>query len=56
MRTEVIQIDPDRFDPEELQPPARVLAEGGLVAFPTETVYGIGVNAHNPQAIHRLRL
>ena len=33
---------------------ARVLAEGGLVAFPTETVYGLGADAANPAAIAHL--
>ena len=33
---------------------ARVLADGGLVAFPTETVYGLGADAANPAAIARL--
>ena len=33
---------------------ARRLAEGGLVAFPTETVYGLGADATNPAAIARL--
>jgi L-threonylcarbamoyladenylate synthase len=33
---------------------ARCLAQGGLVAFPTETVYGLGADATNPQAIARL--
>jgi L-threonylcarbamoyladenylate synthase len=33
---------------------ARLLAEGGLVAFPTETVYGLGADATNPTAIARL--
>jgi L-threonylcarbamoyladenylate synthase len=33
---------------------ARLLACGGLVAFPTETVYGIGADATNPAAIARL--
>jgi L-threonylcarbamoyladenylate synthase len=33
---------------------ARVLAEGGLVAFPTETVYGLGADAENGEAIARL--
>ena len=32
----------------------RCLAEGGLVAFPTETVYGLGADATNPAAIARL--
>lgn len=33
---------------------ARCLADGGLVAFPTETVYGLGADATNPAAIARL--
>lgn len=37
-----------------LEEAARVLRGGGLVAFPTETVYGLGADATNPQAIERL--
>jgi L-threonylcarbamoyladenylate synthase len=33
---------------------ARLLAEGRLVAFPTETVYGLGADATNPAAVARL--
>jgi L-threonylcarbamoyladenylate synthase len=33
---------------------ARCLGDGGLVAFPTETVYGLGADATNPQAVARL--
>ncbi len=33
---------------------ARVLARGGLVAFPTETVYGLGADACNGEAVARL--
>ncbi|MCH5184212.1 MAG: threonylcarbamoyl-AMP synthase [Oscillospiraceae bacterium] len=33
---------------------AEVLRKGGLVVFPTETVYGIGCNAMDPQAVSRL--
>ncbi|QDM15468.1 L-threonylcarbamoyladenylate synthase [Tardiphaga sp. vice278] len=33
---------------------ARCLREGGLVGFPTETVYGLGADAANPAAIARL--
>lgn len=33
---------------------ARRLLEGGLVAFPTETVYGLGADAENPEAIARI--
>ena len=33
----------------------QALAEGRLVAFPTETVYGIGASACHPEAVERLR-
>jgi L-threonylcarbamoyladenylate synthase len=33
---------------------ARVLAEGGLVAFPTDTVYGVGAHAFQPDAVERI--
>jgi L-threonylcarbamoyladenylate synthase len=33
---------------------ARCLGDGGLVAFPTETVYGLGTDATNPEAVARL--
>ena len=32
----------------------RILHAGGLVAFPTETVYGLGADATNPQAVRRI--
>ena len=36
------------------QPAARCLEDGGLVAFPTETVYGLGADATNSRAVARL--
>ena len=33
---------------------ARTLREGGIVAFPTETVYGLGADARNPEAVRRV--
>lgn len=38
----------------DLRRAARRLADGGLVAFPTETVYGLGADAENPEAIARI--
>ena len=38
----------------DLQHAAELLKRGGLVAFPTETVYGLGADASNPEAIARL--
>jgi L-threonylcarbamoyladenylate synthase len=41
-------------DRDAIATAARVLAEGGLVAFPTETVYGLGADATNGAAVARL--
>ncbi len=43
----------DDYTPE-IQHAARLLREGKLVAFPTETVYGLGADATNPAAIRRV--
>jgi protein-tyrosine phosphatase len=52
--TETIRLDPERFDPSALDAPARCVREGGLVAFPTETVYGIAARRDDPGAVRRL--
>ncbi len=54
METLVIKLDPEKFDPAALAPAAAILRGGGIVAFPTETVYGLGVNLQHPQALERL--
>jgi len=41
-------------DRDSIAAAARVLADGGLVAFPTETVYGLGADATNGEAVARL--
>jgi L-threonylcarbamoyladenylate synthase len=43
-----------KTDTRAIAEAARVLATGGLVAFPTETVYGLGADASNGQAVARL--
>jgi len=50
MKTVVIPAD----KPDKLSQVLEVLIDGGLVAFPTDTVYGLGAMAFNPQAIIRL--
>jgi L-threonylcarbamoyladenylate synthase len=52
--TLVIQVDRDRPDPSALARAADCLRRGGLVAFPTETVYGLGVHALNREAVLKL--
>lgn len=53
-RTRVIVVDPGGPDPAALVEAARVLTRGGLVAFATETVYGLGADATNPEAVARI--
>jgi L-threonylcarbamoyladenylate synthase len=41
-------------DPAAIERAGRLLREGGLVAFPTETVYGLGADATSPRAVARI--
>src|SRR5918992_4784333 len=52
--TDVIRVAPDAPDEAALSRAADCLRRGGLVAFPTETVYGLGVHALDPAAVRRL--
>ena len=52
--TEVVRVDPERPDPDAISRAADCLRRGGLVAFPTETVYGLGVHAFDREAVRRL--
>ena len=54
MKTEVIKIDPEHMNLEEIQRAGKLLAEGELVAFPTETVYGLGGAALQPEAAGKI--
>jgi L-threonylcarbamoyladenylate synthase len=51
--TNIDAIDPD---PISMALAGQVIIEGGLVAFPTETVYGLGANAFNAEAVARIFL
>lgn len=53
-RTEVIKVDPGRPDTKAVAKAARILKRGGLVAFPTETVYGVAARFSDKKAIARL--
>jgi len=49
-----VRIDPVTPDDHVLREAARVLRRGGLVAFPTETFYGLGAAALDPVAVGRV--
>lgn len=54
MRTVMKKINPEHFQDEELQEACHILQSGGLVAFPTETVYGLGGDALSPDASSKI--
>jgi L-threonylcarbamoyladenylate synthase len=54
MKTRVILLDPTHPHADGIDEAARVLRAGGLVAFPTETVYGLGANALDASAVERI--
>jgi L-threonylcarbamoyladenylate synthase len=54
VRTTVVRVDPRAPDPTVLATAARVLREGGVVAFPTETFYGLGAAALDASAGRRI--
>jgi L-threonylcarbamoyladenylate synthase len=47
----VRRVDPDVPDPQAIDEAAAILGAGGLVAFPTETVYGLGAHALDDEAV-----
>ena len=54
MKASVIKIDPANPDKRKIAIAAKVIREGGLVVFPTETVYGIAANLLDGKAVERL--
>lgn len=54
METSRWMIDREKPQPELIQSAAALLRSGELVAFPTETVYGLGADAYNPQAVKKI--
>ena len=50
MKTVIEKIDKHNIDEQIMARAGEILWKGGLVAFPTETVYGLGANALNEEA------
>jgi L-threonylcarbamoyladenylate synthase len=49
--TIMLKVDSQNPDPAKIEVAARFIRKGGLVAFPTETVYGLGADALNADAV-----
>ena len=54
MQTQIIKISPEKIDTEKIKVCAEILCCGGLVAFPTETVYGLGAIATDADAAKKI--
>ena len=57
METQVVVIDENNIDQkakEALKKAGQILCSGGLVAFPTETVYGLGGDGRNPESSKKI--
>jgi L-threonylcarbamoyladenylate synthase len=54
MRTDILVVDAAAPDAGAIARAAACLRQGGLVAFPTETVYGLGAHALDPLAVARI--
>lgn len=56
MKTKIIKVDSEKPCDDAIREAAEIVRLGSLVAFPTETVYGLGANAFDVQAIKKIFL
>lgn len=54
MKTKIIKINSRNPEISKIKKASKILREGGLVAFPTETVYGLGANALDERAVSNI--
>ncbi|MBU4227523.1 Sua5/YciO/YrdC/YwlC family protein, partial [bacterium] len=54
MKTKILVINPKRIDFAKIKTAAEEIKKGNLVAFPTETVYGLGADALNEKAVAKI--
>lgn len=54
MKTRIVQVDENNIDRKAVREAGEIIRRGGLVAFPTETVYGLGGDALNPASSRKI--
>jgi L-threonylcarbamoyladenylate synthase len=52
--TTILKINPDKPEAERIDEAVALLKKGGVIAFPTETFYGLGADARNDEAIEKI--
>ena len=50
----LLQVNPEHPEPRKIARAVQILEEGGIISYPTDTVYGLGCDLHNKQAVDRL--
>ncbi len=54
MQTRIYKVDPEKPSDDVIEECIEILKRGGLVVFPTETVYGLGAYTFNPKAVLKI--
>ncbi|HET9052718.1 MAG TPA: L-threonylcarbamoyladenylate synthase [Cyclobacteriaceae bacterium] len=54
MQAELLKIHPQNPEPRKIRHVVDIVLQGGLIVYPTDTVYGLGCNLMNKKAIERL--
>jgi len=54
IKTKIVKVDPNNIDYDIIKKAAQIINDGGIVVFPTETVYGIGADALNDDAVDKI--
>lgn len=54
MNTEILKINDIKTDAAQIERAGKLLRDGGIVAIPTETVYGLAANAFDPSAVAKV--
>lgn len=54
MKTEILKVNMSEPELQKMEHAANVIRQGGLVVFPTETVYGLGANAFDDKAVKKI--
>lgn len=52
--SKITKINPDKPQVDKINKVAKVLHNGGIIGYPTETIYGIGCSAYNNNAVQRI--
>ncbi|MGD8667570.1 MAG: Sua5/YciO/YrdC/YwlC family protein, partial [Desulfobacterales bacterium] len=54
MNPQIIKINPEKPEPEIIKEAAELIRQGGVVAFPTRCLYGLGADAFDAGALDRV--